>query len=281
VEESTIENQTFKNVIYSGSLGRASVFDLTIPKNWNQRLIVFIHGYMGFKDWGCWPLVQDFFVNNSYGFLKYNASHNGGTVENPIDFPDEEAFSKNTYSKELFDFEQVLEKVFKELGDQPEVYLIGHSRGGGIAALQSQHNAVVKWCSWAGISSIEKRFPIGEELENWRENLYRYVKNGRTQQNLPLHFDQYLDFEKNRDRLNIQTYCERNTKPCLIVHGTEDTSVSPNEAVSLSKWTNTNPVLIPNTQHTFGSSHPWKSPNMPATLSEICKLTLIFFNDER
>lgn len=281
MEKSNNEIESLKNARYSGSSGRLSVFDLTIPKGWNQRLIVFIHGYMGFKDWGCWSLVEDFFVDNSYGFLKYNASHNGGTPENPIDFPDEEAFSKNTYSKELFDFEEVLKRAFTELKVQPEVFVIGHSRGGGIAALQSQHDAVVKWCTWAGISSIEDRFPTGDALEEWRSNTFKYVKNGRTHQNLPLHFDQYLDFEKHGDRLNIQNYCEKNSKPCLIIHGAEDTSVNPNEAIALGKWTKTDPILIPETQHTFDASHPWESEGMPDALTKICTITLNFFENEK
>ena len=92
------------NEIYTGAKGRESLFDLTVPTNWNNKLIIFLHGYMGYKDWGCWNLVQAYFNNYEYGFLKYNVSHNGGTVENPIDFSDLEAFSENTYMNEIRDF---------------------------------------------------------------------------------------------------------------------------------------------------------------------------------
>ena len=43
--------------------------------------------------------------------LKFNFSHNGGTVEQPIDFPDLEAFGHNNYTKELDDLNQVLDWV--------------------------------------------------------------------------------------------------------------------------------------------------------------------------
>lgn len=264
------------NQIYVGSDKRKSLYDLIIPDNWNGKIVLFVHGYMGFKDWGCWDLAGQFFVDNSYGFVKYNVSHNGGTIDNPIDFPDTEAFSDNSYSKELFDFEQIVAKLQYDIGNF-ELLVIGHSRGGGIVALQSNHKDVSKWVTWAGICDIGKRFPIEQELQEWKDNTYRYVKNGRTHQDMPHHFDQYLDYKNNTERLNIESYCKNNTKPCLIIHGSEDTSVLIEEGQNLASWTNTKLHIIENTQHTFGSSHPWTEPTMPAPLREACEQTLLFF----
>ena len=77
--------------IYKGAVGKGSLVDLCIPENFNNKLIVFIHGFMGYKDWGCWNLFQDFYTSEGFGFCKYNVSHNGATLENPIDFSAEEA----------------------------------------------------------------------------------------------------------------------------------------------------------------------------------------------
>ena len=66
-----------RNEIYLGSNQRKSLFDLEIPENWNQEMIIFVHGFMGFKDWGAWDLVQHFFVSKGYGFAKFNLSHMG------------------------------------------------------------------------------------------------------------------------------------------------------------------------------------------------------------
>jgi len=271
-----------KNGCYTGAMGRESAYDLIIPQDWNGKLVLFVHGYMGFKDWGCWDLVGQFFVDNSYGFVKYNVSHNGGTLDQPIDFPDTAAFAQNTYSKELTDFSAVIDTVTdilqKNLDTTPSgIHAIGHSRGGGITALQSGHPQVLKWSSWAGISSIEKRFPKGEALETWRTDTYRYVKNGRTLQELPHHFDQFLDFEMHRNRLDIETHCRNNEKPCLIIHGDNDTSVLLEEGEALAKWTQTTLVVIQNTQHTFDGSHPWTNTEMPSALKEACQQTLLFF----
>ena len=53
-----------KNKIFTGANKKKSLYDLDIPENWNQKLIIFIHGYMGYKDWGCWNLVSDYFTFN-------------------------------------------------------------------------------------------------------------------------------------------------------------------------------------------------------------------------
>ena len=47
--------------------------------------------------------LQKTFAASGIAVLKFNFSHNGGTVEQPIDFPDLEAFGHNNYTKELDD----------------------------------------------------------------------------------------------------------------------------------------------------------------------------------
>ncbi len=234
---------------------------------------------MGFKDWGCWSLVGSFFNNQGFAFLKYNVSHNGGTVENPIDFPDPEAFSLNTYTNELTDFECVIETALSHFETTPALHVIGHSRGGGIAALQAHLPYVCKWISWAGIASIAERFPEGTALETWKNDGIRFVKNGRTLQNLPLRYEQYLDFKTNEARLNIEAHCIQNEKPCLLIHGLDDTSVAPEEAQRLSQWTKTTAVFIEGAQHTFNSAHPWEHDTMPEALEKICAITLEFITN--
>jgi hypothetical protein len=61
----------------------------------NCPLLIFCHGYKGFKDWGGWSLMSQDFAKSGFAFIKFNFSHNGGTMEQPIDFPDLEAFGHN------------------------------------------------------------------------------------------------------------------------------------------------------------------------------------------
>ena len=76
-----------------------------------KPIVIFCHGYKGFKDWGAWNLMAEAFAEAGFFFIKFNFSHNGGTVEQPIDFPDLEAFGNNNYTKELDDLESVIDWV--------------------------------------------------------------------------------------------------------------------------------------------------------------------------
>ncbi len=268
-----------KNQVFTGSNGKKSVYDLAIPEQWNGILIIFLHGYMGYKDWGCWNLVSDYFTVRSFGFLKYNVSHNGGTLDNPIDFDDVESFSRNTYMREIEDFQAILAEVEKSFDQIPVIYLIGHSRGGGIALLQSDNGFVKKTATWAAISDIGSRFPSGKEFNAWREDGYYFKKNGRTNQQMPHHFSQYESFLANKDRLNIMNYCKNSVIPTLVIHGTHDTSVKPKEGKDIARWLDTDLILIENEQHTFGSSQPWEKDVLPDGLEQVCVKTYRFFED--
>lgn len=263
-----------QNQIYTGANNKTSLFDISIPENWENKLVIFVHGFMGFKDWGAWGLVQEKFLCQGFGFLKYNVSHNGGTIDNPIDFPDPDSFGRNTYSKELKDLEHVINLALAIIGPEKHIYLIGHSRGGGIVLLESMREDIAGIATWAAISDIEKRFL---EIEKWKAAGVRYQKNARTQQELPMLFDIYTDFISNKDRLNIKHYCENSKVPTLVVHGKEDTSVDPSESQQIASWLNTDLMIIENAQHTFNSSHPWDKDTLPIELNEVCDATIAFF----
>ena len=38
----------------------------------HQPLIIFCHGYKGYKDWGAWSLMAERFAEEGYGFVKFN-----------------------------------------------------------------------------------------------------------------------------------------------------------------------------------------------------------------
>lgn len=267
-----------ENQLFHGSKGKQSLYDLHIPEKWNGKLVVFIHGYMGYKDWGCWNLVANFFTNAEFGFLKYNISHNGGTIDNPIDFDDLESFAKNDYVKELEDLDCILKLAQQEVDDLKEIHLLGHSRGGGIALLSSHHSIVSKVCTWAAICSIEDRFPKGDDLAQWKSEGVYYRTNGRTHQEMPHLYSQYERFIQFKERLNIEHCCKQSTTPTMIIHGEEDTSVNIQEGKQLAEWLGTDLITIPGTQHTFDSKQPWTEERMPEALLSVCEITLEFFN---
>lgn len=227
---------------------------------------------------GAWFLVEKFFTDLRYGFCKYNVSHNGGTIEQPIDFPDLEAFSKNTYSKELFDLKQVINWVDDKVETKKDFYLIGHSRGGGIVLLNHSDERVKKIATWAAISSIEKRFPEGKQLKVWETQGTKYVENSRTNQKMPTKFSQYEDYIENKEKLAIEEACKSSTTPTMVIHGDNDTSVLLEEGLDISTWLKTRLFEIEEANHTFGASHPWDKNELPEHLSKVCQLTETFFS---
>ena len=266
------------NHFYSGASNRTSLYDLSIPNAWNNQLVIFIHGYMGYKDWGCWNLVSSYFNKKGFAFLKYNASHNGGTIEKPIDFSDLDSFSENNYMKEIEDFEAIMQMVEKKLNNDLAISVIGHSRGGAIALLQSDNRRIQRIATWAAISSIENRFPSGTELATWKKNGSYVRENGRTKQQMPHNYNQFENFLEHKKRLNVERYCRNSTTPTLIIHGEKDTSVTLQDGISIASWLDSNLEIIKNAQHTFNSSQPWNKDFMPKELIEVCELTSSFFN---
>lgn len=265
-----------KSEKYLGSNGRFSLLDLEIPEGFNGELILFAHGYMGYKDWGAWNLVQQFFTQRGYAFCKFNFSHNGGTPENPIDFSDLDAFAENNYSKEVYDLQQVLNWLEKQFPDLPSIHLCGHSRGGGIVLLNAADRRVASVITLAAISSIEKRFSDSEMLHNWKENGIRFVTNQRTKQVMPHSYSQVLDFEENKEKLSIENACKSLQKPILIIHGDHDSSVPLEEGLEIASWTGTELTIIPGADHTFGVSQPWNSADLPPKLAGVCTKMLNF-----
>ena len=262
---------------YTGANGRKSLYELTSSPA-HQELVVFVHGFMGFMDWGAWHLVGDFFTNAGFDFCRFNLSHNGGTPNEPIDFPDAEAFGQNTYSKELFDISSVLNQLESRHRTYQKIHLIGHSRGGGMAILAAQQwqevSPLGQVCTWAAICDIARRFPKDDELKEWEESGVRYVKNGRTLQDLPQAFELYSDFEKNKDHLDIKAAAKEIGKRLHIFHGDKDTSVPISEAYELQVLSGVDVNEIKGADHGFGAVHPWDKQQMPAQLQELCEKTL-------
>jgi len=262
-----------KNAHYIGADGKESLYDLSLPQGFNGQVILFIHGYMGFKDWGCWDLVADYFLSKGYGFVKFNISHNGTSVHDSSNFVDLNAFAENSYYKELIDIRSMIDIVNAKFPLKSEMNLIGHSRGGGMALIAGIDERIHKIVSWAGISSIAKRFPSGEELTKWQNEGVKYVHNFRTKQDLPLNFSQYEEFKSHEDELSIEQSCKHLKKSVAIFHGTNDESVNISEGKELAAMLNVPLFTIEGANHTFNATHPWNETNLPAALVELCERT--------
>jgi uncharacterized protein len=247
-------------------------------------VIIFCHGYKGYKDWGCWNLVGTEFAQNNCFFIKFNFSHNGGTVQNPIDFPDLNAFGNNNFTHELNDIDRVISfvstnKIISKNIDLNNIFLIGHSRGGGVCAIKASENKRIKGLiTWAGVSNFKIRFnEESDEFLKWEESGVKYVENKRTKQQMPHFFQFYLDFKKNEERFNIKTAVKNLKIPFLVIHGNNDSSVLPCEGDDLHSWNkNSKFFSVINGNHTFSSKHPWEEKKLPKELKSVTEVSIGF-----
>ncbi len=273
-----------KNIILQGKHQKPILTDaFYIENNKPKHIVIFAHGYKGYKDWGCWNLIAEAFAKHNFFFVKFNFSHNGGTVEQPIDFPDLEAFGQNNYTKELDDLQSVIdwvttEKSYKDEIDTTNITLIGHSRGGGITTIKAAEDSrITHLITWAAVSNFGNRSSTIGNLEEWKKDGVKYVLNGRTKQQMPHYYQFYENFIENKERLHIETAVKKLKIPHLIIHGTADTSVSIKEAEDLHAWNSQSELYtIKNGNHTFGSVHPWKEKKVSKHLKQVLEKSIQF-----
>jgi pimeloyl-ACP methyl ester carboxylesterase len=238
--------------------------------------IIFIHGFKGFKDWGAHHLVADYFANNGFRYLKFNLSHSGVTQAQPKDVTDLEKFANNTVSKELFDILKVLDYTTSLFSDSP-ISLVGHSRGGGLAILQTamdeRINNLITWSSIADFSSLWKK----EQEKDWLENGVIYVENARTKEKMPLNKTLLEDFRSHEQEYSILNAAEQVDVPWLIIHGDNDVNVDFSVAQNLAqKQLNAQIQKIEGANHVFGASNPYTSDKLPEHLQQVAEKTLTF-----
>ena len=250
-----------KYKIYTGSNKRKSVYTVLESSSKLKDVIIFVHGFKGFLDWGPWKLLMQNISDQGHICYLFNFSHNGGTIDNPIDFPDLEAFGNNRFTYELHDLDKLISIANK---DHPEkkIYLLGHSRGGGIALLAGANNPKVSSIiTLASVSDLMFNLKDDKQINLWKETGCIYIDNARTKQQMPLNYSLYTDYELNKERLNIKKVISNSDKPMLHIHGMADSTVSFESAVMLSKWSGGKLELIKSANHTFGACLLYTSPS--------------------
>ena len=269
-----------RNTIIKNPKTRDFLADAFYPESENQLpLVIFAHGYKGYKDWGAWNLMAQKFAEAGFFFVKFNFSHNGTTIEKPTDFADLEAFGQNNFSKEMSDYDEVLNYFCNhDKVDSKKIAIIGHSRGGGISVIKAFEDDRVKLLiSLAGVSNFKYRFPTKDRFDEWKNSGVMYSENKRTHQHMPHYFQFFEDFERNEQRFDIQHAAQHLVKPFLIIQGTDDDAVKDKEAFLLNEWCKTSElVIMENANHTFGAKEPWTENGLPDQLNKATSLATDF-----
>ncbi|WP_192821347.1 S9 family peptidase [Rufibacter sp. LB8] len=257
-----------------------------LPDGQPKPVVVFVHGFKGFKDWGYFNLLADYFAQHGFVFVKLNLSHNGVEPDGD-DLTNLEAFGNNNFCIELDDVKTVLDYVTsgpKEIPaeeiDASYLFLIGHSRGGGLAVLKAAEDERVSGlATWAAVSDYDQRWSP-ETMETWQKTGVQYVLNGRTGQQMPLYYQLAENFLANKHRLDIPKAAEKLQMPWLIIHGEKDETLPVQMAHDLHFC---NPYaelfLIPEGDHSFGGRHPFAGQELPDFTKAAAQKTISFFQE--
>lgn len=279
--------EIIKNFLLNGAENKQIAADIFYVENGSPKpVVIYTHGFNGFKDWGNFDIIAKQFAEAGFVFIKFNFSHNGTTPQHPEEFVDLVAYGNNNYTKELHDLQVIIDwaldknNLHSKAIDANKVFLIGHSRGGGIIILKAAEEKRIKAiATWASVA--ECKTPWGswheEKIKEWNQTGVQHYLNGRTKQQMPLYYQLYEDYCNNAGRLNIQKAMSGLSVPLLICHGTKDEAVPVEKAYELKKAKPDAELFLIESGHVFGRKHPWAEDHLPGAMQEVANKTIQFF----
>ena len=121
-----------------------------------RPVAILCHGFKGFMDWGFFPYLSTRLASAGFVAVSLNAS-GSGVGDDPLVMDDEEAFFRDTYSKQLEDIARVRAFVRELEGvDGEQEVLVGHSRGGGMGIVSAAEDPPAALVTWAAIDDPDR-----------------------------------------------------------------------------------------------------------------------------
>jgi pimeloyl-ACP methyl ester carboxylesterase len=227
--------------------------DLDVPER-PRALVVIVHGFKGFKDWGFFPFVAQRLFEHRLAVCRFNMSRSG-IGDDPETFDRLDLFEHDTYSTQLADLRQVVEYAHEQVPGL-STFLFGHSRGGGVAILGAGEVPNLRGvAAWSPIARCDRWDEPTKR--DWRERGYLEQLNTRTKQLMRMSTRILDDYEANRERLDVVAAARALTVPLLVVHGGKDESVPVEEGCELAAVNDGASFLkIERASHTFNAIHP-------------------------
>ena len=247
-----------------GADGAPITGDVYLPDADSPPLVIVIHGFKGFKDWGCFPWIGRTLADNGLAAAVINLSHNG-VGANPETFERLDLFERDTWARRKFDVQQVIEAAQHGLltgKSQPNparLGIMGHSMGGGLALLMAAKDARVgSIVTLAGVSQ-PNRIPMELAAPALKALGHVPIENARTRQIMPVGQEFFDDLRQHADAYDILAAAAKITTPWLLIHGSGDETVPLEEAHDLLERAGDNAKLltIQDAGHTFGAGHPF------------------------
>jgi uncharacterized protein len=227
--------------------------DLEVPDR-PRALVVVVHGFKGFKDWGFFPWVAQRLAQHRLAVCRFNMSHSG-IGDDPESFDRLDLFESDTYSTQLSDLRRVVEYARQQVPDAPP-FLFGHSRGGGVALLGASAVPALRGVvTWAPIARCDRWDDVTKQ--DWRARGFLEQLNTRTKQMMRMSTAILDDYEAHAAQLDIVAAARSLQAPLLVVHGGRDESVPVDEGRLLaSANADTSLLVIERAGHTFNAIHP-------------------------
>ncbi|HUR82556.1 MAG TPA: alpha/beta fold hydrolase [Thermoanaerobaculia bacterium] len=219
-----------------------------------RALVVIVHGFKGFKDWGFFPWTAQRLMQHRLAVCRFNMSRSG-IGDDPETFDRLDLFEYDTYSTQLRDLAVVVRHAQREFPNLP-TFLLGHSRGGGIAILGAQDVPNLRGViAWSPISRVDRW--DDETRRTWRARGVMEVENARTKQIMRMSPVMLDDYEENAARLDILAAVSRLEVPLLVLHGGRDESVPVGEGRLIAAQSPLASLAVfARASHTFNAIHP-------------------------
>jgi uncharacterized protein len=270
---SAVSPEAFDIPCADGLFIRGEVFPAGSPLG----SVIICHGFKGFAHWGFFPYLARTLAENGLTAITFDFSGSGvGRDRETFSQPD--AFTRNTFSREQEDIENVVDYARRKKIIDGKFGLFGHSRGGGMAIIYAaaQDSEVKSLVTWASIGRTNWWTP--EEAVIWHQRGYAEITNSRTGQVMRLGTDLLEDVELHGNtKLNIAGAAAKVKVPWLIIHGTGDETVRSIEAERLHELSPRISTLrlVEGANHGFDAKHPLSE--VPPVLEKVVLETVKFF----
>ncbi len=265
-------------------------YDLYLPSQPKSALpvLLFLHGFKGFKDWGPFPSACEELARDGFGVVAFNFSHNG-VGENLLEFERLDLFERQTLSRDLDDVGSVIEAIKTgKIGsdrarlNSDRIGVIGHSRGGHTAvSAAAEYPEIQSLVTWSSVADYNARWSE-KMLDDWKRQGYTEIENARTGQIMRVGREVYEDAIGNKERVIALERVRELHLPALFIAGREDEAVSWKDSEQLYKSCPSDIKelkVIPGTGHTFGAAHPFEEEEYPDPFADVLDTTSDWFAD--
>lgn len=286
----------FDNIaISSGSIdsteGNPIKWDLYSPISGTSRefpVILFIHGFKGFKDWGAFPDACEDLARSGFGVVSFNLSRSG-IGDRRTEFDRLDLAEKQTFTQDLADIKSIIEAL--QSGKIKDIHthlntdyigLVGHSRGGHLAVTAAaEFDSVQCLVTWSAVADYLE-FWTDKMKADWEKLGYTEIVNSRTKQVFKLDKSVYDDAVNNSERVIAIRRCADIRIPSLFIHARKDETVpyTNSEQLHINCAAKDKELrFIANAGHTFGVSHPFIDADFPKPYKELLDWSIGWFRE--